>query len=122
MNKDTVGEAMPSAFNVLSTGTVFSRVVPAISANDTTDGIETHFYAMPKPTAVVTSAGKVITVTVLNGKGHKATITITGLKAASKTATSDAATAYKFTVTKGVKTVKVVLAGGSTVTKKITVK
>ena len=122
VNKDTVGEAMPSAFNVLSTGTVFSRVVPAISANDTTDGIETHFYAMPKPTAVVTSAGKVITVTVLNGKGHKATITITGLKAASKTATSDAATAYKFTVTKGVKTVKVVLAGGSTVTKKITVK
>ena len=121
VNKDTVGEAMPSAFNVLSTGNVFSRTVPAISANDTTDGIETHFYAMPKPSAVVTSAGKVITVSLVNAKNKKAAITITGLKAASKTATSDAPTAFKFTVTKGVKTVKVVV-GGVTVTKKVTIK
>jgi len=121
VNKDTVGEAMPSAFNVLSTGNVFSRTVPAITANDTTDGIETHFYAMPKPSAVVTAAGKVITVSLVNAKGKKAAITITGLKAASKTATSDAPTAFKFTVTKGVKTVKVVV-GGVTVTKKVTIK
>jgi len=121
VNKDTVGEAMPSAFNVLSTGNVFSRTVPAITANDTTDGIETHFYAMPKPSAVVTSAGKVITVSLVNAKNKKAAITITGLKAASKTATSDAPTAFKFTVTKGVKTVKVVV-GGVTVTKKVTIK
>jgi len=121
VNKDTVGEAMPSAFNVLSTGNVFSRTVPAITGNDTTDGIETHFYAMPKPSAVVTAAGKVITVSLVNAKGKKAAITITGLKAASKTATSDAPTAFKFTVTKGVKTVKVVV-GGVTVTKKVTIK
>lgn len=121
VNKDTIGEAMPSAFNVLSTGNVFSRTVPAISANDTTDGIETHFYAMPKPSAVVTAAGKVITVSLVNAKGKKAAITITGLRAASKTATSDAPTAFKFTVTKGVKTVKVVV-GGVTVTKKVTIK
>ena len=121
VNKDTVGEAKPSAFNVLSTGNVFSRTVPAISANDTTDGIETHFYAMPKPSAVVTAAGKVITVSLVNAKGKKAAITITGMKAASKTATSDAPTAFKFTVTKGVKTVKVVV-GGVTVTKKVTIK
>jgi len=121
VNKDTVGEAMPSAFNVLSTGNVFSRTVPAISANDTTDGIETHFYAMPKPSAVVTSAGKVITVSLVNAKNKKAAITITGMRAASKTATSDAPTAFKFTVTKGVKTVKVVV-GGVTVTKKVTIK
>jgi len=121
VNKDTIGEAMPSAFNVLSTGNVFSRTVPAITANDTTDGIETHFYAMPKPSAVVTAAGKVITVSLVNAKGKKAAITITGLRAASKTATSDAPTAFKFTVTKGVKTVKVVV-GGVTVTKKVTIK
>jgi hypothetical protein len=121
VNKDTVGEAKPSAFNVLSTGNVFSRTVPAISANDTTDGIETHFYAMPKPSAVVTAAGKVITVSLVNAQGKNAAITITGMKAASKTATSDAPTAFKFTVTKGVKTVKVVV-GGVTVTKKVTIK
>ena len=125
-NTDTTGEAKAAttlgAILGAANGGKFSQMFPEVATVDTADVLDLHFFKAVVPTRVTfSSSGRVVKVTVVNGKSQRATITITGLKKTIKTAASDRATTYKFTVKKGKKTVKVVV-NGVTFTKTITIK
>ena len=125
-NTDTTGEAKAATTLGAILGAInggkFSQMLPEVATVDTADVLDLHFFKAVVPTRVTfTSSGRVVKVTVVNGKSQRATITITGLKKTIKTAASDRATTYKFTVKKGKKTVKVVV-NGVTFTKTITIK
>jgi hypothetical protein len=110
-------------------GGLFSQIYPDVlgQAVDSADMTEIHYLAKPVvvPPAVakvaISASGRTIKVTLTNAKGKAAKITITGLKAVTKTASKNTATVYSFKVTKGKKTVKVVV-GGKTTSKSLTIK
>ena len=80
-------------------------------------------WSVPKPTITVTNSKRVITVAVTNAKGKKMTVSITGLKAATKTFTGWTKVSTSYSVKKAGKyTVKVTMSGATTVTKVFTIK
>lgn len=80
-------------------------------------------WAVPKPTITVSNSKRVITVAVTNAKGKKMTVSITGLKAATKTFTGWTKVSTSYSVKKAGKyTVKVTMSGVTSVTKVYTIK
>ena len=111
-------------------GGLYSQIFPEVLGQTTDSADMTEFHFLAKPVVVVPPAaasvkiaasGRTIKVTLTNAKGKAAKISITGLKAATKTASTAKATVYSFKVTKGKKTVKVTLSGKTT-TKSLTIK
>jgi hypothetical protein len=140
-NTDKKGEPVPASLTTptpTSNG-LFSQIYPEISgqATDIADMVEFHFTgdaavaAAPASTAVSVKAtsskatvkGKTVfsmTVAIANASGKSADISITGLKKVTEKI-SVANQAFKYTVTAGMKTVSVVIAG-KTYTSMVTVK
>jgi hypothetical protein len=140
-NTDKKGEPVPAS---LTTPTptangVFSQIFPEITGagTDVADMVEFHFTgdaavaAAPASTSISVKAtssketvkGKSvysITVAIANASGKSAAISITGLKKATEKI-SVANQAFKYTVTAGMKTVSVVIAG-KTYSSMVTVK
>jgi hypothetical protein len=130
-NTDKKGEVVPATLTtpVPTTGALFSQIYPEITGQgtDVADMVEFHFTG-DAPVAVVpvsnavsvkvtTSKAKVkgkmvssITVAIAKASGKSAAISITGLKKVTEKV-SVANQAFKYTVTKGKKTVTVVIAG-----------
>ena len=80
-------------------------------------------WAVPKPTITGSNSKRVITVAVTNAKGKKVAVSITGLKAATKTFTGWTKVSTSYSVKKAGKyTVKVTMSGATTVTKVFTIK
>ena len=140
-NTDKKGEPVPASLTtpVPTTNGVYSQIFPEIAgeAIDIADMVEFHFTgdaavgAAPAPTAVSVKAtaskatvkGKPVismTVVIANASGKSAAISISGLKKVTEKI-SVANQAFKYTVSAGVKTVSVVIAG-KTYTSKVTVK
>ena len=135
-NLDSKGEAVPATLTsevpLAGAGAVFSQLYPEISgqATDIADMTEFHFFGEVKPVTppanlitvkasgskkVAKVKGKSVTtyyVTVVIGKaaGKNAAITITGAKKVTKRVMS-ASQVFKFTSSKGKKTVTVVVSG-----------
>jgi hypothetical protein len=139
-NTDKKGEPVPASLTtpVPTTNGVYSQIYPEIAgeAIDVADMVEFHFTgdaaaAAPASTAVSVKAtaskaivkGKPVfsmTVEIANASGKSAAISISGLKKVTEKI-SVANQAFKYTVSAGVKTVSVVIAG-KTYTSKVTVK
>ncbi len=138
-NTDKKGEPVPVSLTtpVPITNGVYSQIFPEIAgeAIDIADMVEFHFTgdaaAAPASTAVSVKAtsskatvkGKPVfsmTVVIANASGKSAAISISGLKKVTEKI-SVANQAFKYTVSAGVKTVSVVIAG-KTYTSKVTVK
>ena len=138
-NTDKKGEPVPASLTtpVPTTNGVYSQIFPEIAgeAIDIADMVEFHFTgdaaAAPASTAVSVNAtaskatvkGKPVfsmTVVIANASGKSAAISISGLKKVTEKI-SVANQAFKYTVSAGVKTVSVVIAG-KTYTSKVTVK
>ena len=140
-NTDKKGEPVPASLTtpVPTTNGVYSQIFPEIAgeAIDIADMVEFHFTgdaavaAVPASTAVSVKAtaskatvkGKPVfsmTVVIANASGKSAAISISGLKKVTEKI-SVANQAFKYTVSAGVKTVSVVIAG-KTYTSKVTVK
>jgi hypothetical protein len=138
-NTDKKGEPVPASLTtpVPTTNGVFSQIFPEIAgeAIDIADMVEFHFTgaaaAAPASTAVSVEAtaskatvkGKPVffmTVVIANASGKSAAISISGLKKVTEKI-SVANQAFKYTVSAGVKTVSVVIAG-KTYTSQVTVK
>jgi hypothetical protein len=110
----TVGTSVPGAAN----GGVYSQIYPEVATVDQADMTEFHFFKLAPVSAAVkvsiTASGRTIKVTLTNAKSKKALIKITGLKNSTKTPTKATATVYSFKVSKGTKTVSVVVNGKTT--------
>ena len=140
-NTDKKGEPAPASLTtpVPTANGVYSQIFPEIAgeAIDIADMVEFHFTgdaavaAAPASTAVSVKAtaskatvkGKPVfsmTVVIANASGKSAAISISGLKKVTEKI-SVANQAFKYTVSAGVKTVSVVIAG-KTYTSKVTVK
>ena len=140
-NTDKKGEPVPVSLTtpVPITNSVYSQIFPEIAgeAVDIADMVEFHFTgdaavaAAPASTAVSVKAtaskatvkGQPVfsmTVVIANASGKSAAISISGLKKVTEKI-SVANQAFKYTVSAGVKTVSVVIAG-KTYTSKVTVK
>ena len=140
-NTDKKGEPVPASLTTPTptTNGLFSQIYPEISgqATDIADMVEFHFTgdaavaAAPASTSISVKAtssketvkGKSvysITVAIANASGKSAAISITGLKKATEKI-SVANQAFKYTVTAGMKTVSVVIAG-KTYSSMVTVK
>jgi copper(I)-binding protein len=140
-NTDKKGEPVPASLTtpIPTTNGVYSQIFPEIAgeAIDIADMVEFHFTgdaavaAAPASTAVSVKAtaskatveGKPVfsmTVVIANASGKSAAISISGLKKVTEKI-SVANQAFKYTVSAGVKTVSVVIAG-KTYTSKVTVK
>jgi len=139
-NTDKKGEPVPAALTtpVPTTNGVYSQIFPEVAgeAIDIADMVEFHStgdaaVAAPASTAVSVKAtaskatvkGKPVfsmTVVIANASGKSAAISISGLKKVTAKI-SVANQAFKYTVSAGVKTVSVVIAG-KTYTSKVTVK
>jgi hypothetical protein len=138
-NTDKKGEPVPASLTtpVPTTNGVYSQIFPEIAgeAIDIADMVEFHFTgdaaAAPASTAVSVNAtaskatvkGKPVfsmTVVIANASGKSAAISISGLKKVTEKI-SVANQAFKYTVSAGVKTVSVVIAG-KTYTSQVTVK
>jgi len=139
MNTNKKGEPVPASLTtpIPTTNGVYSQIFPEIAgeAIDIADMVEFHFTgdaaAAPASTAVSVKAtasketvkGKPVfsmTVAIANASGKSAAISISGLKKVTEKI-SAANQAFKYTVSAGVKTVSVVIAG-KTYTSKVTVK
>ena len=139
-NTDKKGEPVPASLTtpVPITNGVYSQIFPEIvgEAIDIADMVEFHFTgdaavaAEPASTVVSVKAtaskatvkGKPVfsmTVVIANASGKSAAISISGLKKVTEKI-SGANQAFKYTVSAGVKTVSVVIAG-KTYTSKVTV-
>lgn len=139
-NTDKKGEPVPASLTtpVPTANGVYSQIFPEIAgeAIDIADMVEFHFTgdaavaAAPASTAVSVKAtaskatvkGKPVfsmTVVIANASGKSAAISISGLKKVTEKI-SVANQAFKYTVSAGVKTVSVVIAG-KTYTSKVTV-
>ena len=137
-NTDKKGEPVPASLTtpVPITNGVYSQIFPEIvgEAIDIADMVEFHFIgeaaAAPASTAISVKAtaskatvkGKPVfsmTVVIANASGKSAAISISGLKKVTEKI-SGANQAFKYTVSAGVKTVSVVIAG-KTYTSKVTV-
>ena len=139
-NTDKKGEPVPASLTtpVPTTNGVYSQIFPEIvgEAIDIADMVEFHFIgeaavaAAPASTAISVKAtaskatvkGKPVfsmTVVIANASGKSAAISISGLKKVTEKI-SGANQAFKYTVSAGVKTVSVVIAG-KTYTSKVTV-
>jgi hypothetical protein len=140
-NTDKKGEPMPVTMTTPTptANGVFSQIFPEITGagTDVADMVEFHFTgdvavaAAPASTAISVKAtaakatvkGKTVfsmTVAIANASGKSADVTITGLKKVTEKI-SVANQAFKYTVTAGMKTVSVVIAG-KTYTSMVTVK
>jgi hypothetical protein len=138
-NTNKKGEPVPASLTtpIPTTNGVYSQIFPEIAgeAIDIADMVEFHFTgdaaAAPASTAVSVKAiaskasvkGKPVfsmTVVIANASGKSAAISISGLKKVTEKI-SAANQAFKYTVSAGVKTVSVVIAG-KTYTSKVTVK
>ena len=138
-NTDKKGEPVPVSLTtpIPTTNGVYSQIFPEIAgeAIDIADMVEFHFTgdaaAAPASTAVsvnataskATEKGKPVfslTVVIANASGKSAAISISGLKKVTEKI-SVANQAFKYTVSAGVKTVSVVIAG-KTYTSQVTVK
>ncbi|MEY4109387.1 MAG: hypothetical protein RJB35_701 [Actinomycetota bacterium] len=138
-NTDKKGEPVPASLTtpIPTSNGVYSQIFPEIAgeAIDIADMVEFHFTgdaaAAPASTAVSVKAtaskatvkGKPVfsmTVVIANASGKSAAISISGLKKVTEKI-SVANQAFKYTVSAGVKTVSVVIAG-KTYTSQVTVK
>ncbi len=111
----TVGSAVPNSTN----GGVYSQIYPEVATVDLADMTEFHFFKLAPVVApvkvTIAASGRTIKVTLTNAKSKKAVISITGLKASTKTPTKATATVYSFKVSKaGTKVVTVVVDGKTT--------
>lgn len=99
-------------------------VIAAYSdANGSGTATSTITWKVPTPVITVTNSKRVITVAVVNAKGKKMTVAISGLAAATKTFTGWTKVSTNYTVKKAGKyTVKVTMLGATTVTKVFTIK
>lgn len=99
-------------------------VIAAYSdANGSGTATSTINWSVPTPVITVTNSKRVITVAVVNAKGKKMTVAISGLAAATKTFTGWTKVTTNYTVKKAGKyTVKVTMPGAATVTKVFTIK
>jgi hypothetical protein len=138
-NTDQKGEPVPASLTtpIPTTNGVYSQIFPEIAgeAIDIADMVEFHFIgdAAAEPASTVVSVkataskatvkGKPVfsmTVVIANASGKSAAISISGLKKVTEKISVDNQ-AFKYTVSAGVKTVSVVIAGKSYISK-VTVK
>jgi hypothetical protein len=138
-NTDKKGEPVPASLTtpVPTANGVYSQIFPEITgeAIDIADMVEFHFIgdAAAEPASTVVSVkataskatvkGKPVfymTVVIANASGKSAAISISGLKKVTEKISVDNQ-AFKYTVSAGVKTVSVVIAGKSYISK-VTVK
>jgi hypothetical protein len=134
-NTDKKGEPVPASLTtpVPTANGVYSQIFPEITgeAIDIADMVEFHFIgdAAAEPASTVVSVkataskatvkGKPVfsmTVVIANASGKSAAISISGLKKVTEKISVDNQ-AFKYTVSAGVKTVSVVIAGKSYISK-----
>jgi hypothetical protein len=121
-NTDTVGEAIPASLTtpmpLAGKGAVFSQFYPELAgaATDVADMTEFHFTNMPTGVSAVAATKAVsgkyaVSITIQGKASSSAAVTVTGLAKATKKIGASGKLTYSVSLTKGTKTISVVIAG-----------
>lgn len=120
-NTDTVGEAVPASptapMPLAGKGAVFSQFWPEVAGiADVADMTEFHFTTRPTGVAAIAATKAVkgkyaVSITIQGKAASSAAVTVTGLPKATKKLPASGKLTYSVSVTKGTKTISVVIAG-----------
>ena len=120
-NTDTVGEAVPASLTapmpLAGKGAVFSQFWPEVAGiADVADMTEFHFTTRPTGVAAIAATKAVsgkyaVSITIQGKAASSAAVTVTGLPKATKKLPASGKLTYSVSVTKGTKTISVVIAG-----------
>lgn len=121
-NTDTVGEAIPASpttpMPLAGKGAVFSQFYPELAgaATDVADMTEFHFTNKPTGVSALAAAKAVkgkytVSITIQGKASSSAAVTVTGLAKVTKKIPASGKLTYSVALTKGTKTISVVIAG-----------
>jgi len=120
-NTDSVGEAIPASLTtpmpLAGKGAVFSQFWPEVAGiADVADMTELHFTNRPTGVAAIAATKAVkgkysVSITIQGKASSSAAVTVTGLPKATKKLPASGKLIYSVSVTKGTKTISVVIAG-----------
>lgn len=120
-NTDTVGEAIPASpitpMPLAGKGAVFTQLWPELAgAADVADMVEFHFTNLPLGVSAVAATKAVggkyaVSITIQGTPSASAAVSVTGLAKATKKLPASGKLTYSVSLTKGTKSISVVIAG-----------